>query len=98
MARKKKGGVRGRKSDFTGEKMDWLDGFREQLKEAGKDPGPVYTEATHKFILRYGYDLPFKDNVEGDPENDPPVIEPATDAAEKEHRAEIQINLRQVHF
>ncbi|KAF8192866.1 hypothetical protein K438DRAFT_1969980 [Mycena galopus ATCC 62051] len=74
MVRKKKGGVRGRKSDFTGEKMEWLDSFREQLEEAGDDPGPVYTEATNKFILRYGYNLPFKDNVEGDPEDDLPKL------------------------
>ncbi|KAF8215392.1 hypothetical protein K438DRAFT_1955374 [Mycena galopus ATCC 62051] len=95
MTRKKKGGARGRKSDFMGEKLEWLNGFREQLQDAGDDPGPVYTEATQKFLLRYGYELPFNENVEGDPEKNPPVIEPATTPEEKARRAAIQKNLRQ---
>ncbi|KAF8145018.1 hypothetical protein K438DRAFT_2028941 [Mycena galopus ATCC 62051] len=95
MARKKKGGVRGRKSDFTGEKLEWLDSFRVQLQDAGDDPGPVYTEATQKFLLRYGYNLPFSENADDDPEDNPPVIEPAITPEEKARRAAIQRSLRQ---
>ncbi|KAJ7794516.1 hypothetical protein B0H14DRAFT_3496883 [Mycena olivaceomarginata] len=74
MARKKTGESRGRKSDFTGEKKDWLNTFRDQLRDAGKDPGSVYSDATKAFIMRYGYDLPFSDNVDGDPEEQPPKL------------------------
>ncbi|KAF8197799.1 hypothetical protein K438DRAFT_1967359 [Mycena galopus ATCC 62051] len=94
MTRKKNGQPRGRKSDFTGEKEAWLDGFREKLQEAGDDPGGVYTDATNAFILRYGYDLAFTENVEGDPEADPPVIEAAADDEEKARRSGIQKKLR----
>jgi hypothetical protein len=98
MARKKTGESRGRKSNFTGEKKDWLDTFRDQLRDAGTDPGSVYSDATKAFIMRYGYDLPFSDNVDGDPEEQPPVILPTSDEDEKAQRDSIQKKLCLVSF
>ncbi|KAJ7797239.1 hypothetical protein B0H14DRAFT_3493972 [Mycena olivaceomarginata] len=94
MTRKKTGKSRGRKSDFMGEKAEWLDTFRDQLRDAGKDPGSVYTDATNAFITRYRYDLPFAENVDRDPESKPPVILPTTDEEEKARRGSIQQKLR----
>jgi hypothetical protein len=93
MIHKKTGESRGRKSDFTGEKAEWLDTFRDQLRDAGKDPGSVYTDATNAVITRYGYDLPFAENVDRDPESKPPVILPTTDEEEKARRGSIQQKL-----
>ncbi|KAJ7719868.1 hypothetical protein B0H14DRAFT_3521138 [Mycena olivaceomarginata] len=62
MARKKTGQAPGRKSDFTGRKYEWLDGFRDAVRDATGDPGTVYTDVTKAFLLRYGYDLPFGEN------------------------------------
>jgi hypothetical protein len=98
MGRKKTGQARGRKSDFTGEKQQWLGGFCDALQDAGDDPGSVYTDVTNAFILRYGYDLPFGDNVDGDPAANPPVISANPDAKEKERRDTIQKQLRAVSF
>lgn len=71
------------KSDFTGEKAEWLDGFHNAVCDAGADPGSVYTDATNTFLHRYGYDLPFADNVDGDPEDNPPVLLTNPDVSEK---------------
>jgi hypothetical protein len=98
MGRKKTGEPRGRKSDFTGEKQQWLSGFCDALQGSGDDPGSVYTDATNAFVLRYGYDLPFGDNVDGDPAANPPVISANPDAKEKERRDTIQKQLRAVSF
>jgi hypothetical protein len=78
MARKKTGKSRGRKSDFTGEKKDWLNTFHDQLRDA--------------------HDLPFSDNVDGDPEEQPPVILPTSDQDEKVRRDSIQKKLHLVSF
>jgi hypothetical protein len=98
MGRKKTGQAHGRKSDFTGEKQQWLSGFCDALRDAGDDPGSVYTDATNAFILQYGYDLPFGDNVDGDPAANPPVISTNPDTEEKERRNTIQTQLRAVSF
>ncbi|KAK7029759.1 hypothetical protein R3P38DRAFT_3188629 [Favolaschia claudopus] len=75
MARAKKNIPPGRKSSFKGEKEQWLEQFQDQLRDAGDDPGTVYDDATNTFLLRYGYDLPFAQNVDGKPEDNPPNIE-----------------------
>ncbi|KAJ7716492.1 hypothetical protein B0H14DRAFT_3522255 [Mycena olivaceomarginata] len=46
------------------------------------------------FIRRYGYDLPFSENVDGDPEENPPVIPGNPDAEEKKRRDAIRKQLR----
>ncbi|KAJ6477687.1 hypothetical protein C8R45DRAFT_934345 [Mycena sanguinolenta] len=94
MGRVKTGEPRGRKSDFTGEKQAWLEGWRDKIQDTSSDPGAVYTDATLAWIRRYGYDLPFSENVDGDPEENPPVISPDADQDEKKRRAEIQKKLR----
>jgi hypothetical protein len=98
MARKKTGQAPGRKSDFTGEKYEWLDGFRDAVRDATGDPGTVYTDVTRVFLLRYGYDLPFGENVNGNPEDHPPVISADPDPEEKEHRTKVYKQLRTVSF
>jgi hypothetical protein len=92
----KKNTAPGRVSDFTGEKEQWLSGFRQQLLDAD-DVGTVYTDATNQFLLRYGYDLPFNVNVDGDLEDDPPSTEPMDDT-EQDRRDTIQGQLRAVRF
>ncbi|KAF7375582.1 hypothetical protein MSAN_00446600 [Mycena sanguinolenta] len=82
MGRVRKGTAPGRASDFTGEKKEFLESFYDRLLEAGfgsgGDPGNVYTEVTDEWLRRYGYDLPFQQNVEGDPLEKPPVDQPHT--------------------
>ncbi|KAJ7734864.1 hypothetical protein B0H16DRAFT_1467413 [Mycena metata] len=96
MARKKKNLPPGRKSDFMDEKADWLDTFKDTILGAGREEiGAEYTEITNRFILRYGYDLPFTENVVGDPTLNPPVIPVATTEEEKTRRAEIRSTLRE---
>ncbi|KAJ7843568.1 hypothetical protein B0H14DRAFT_2585705 [Mycena olivaceomarginata] len=73
-------------SSPQGEKAEWLNTFRDQLRDAGKDPGSVYTDTTNAFITRYR-----------DPESKPPVILPTTDEEEKARRGSIQQKLRIVH-
>ncbi|KAJ7500472.1 hypothetical protein B0H11DRAFT_2225467 [Mycena galericulata] len=95
MGRKVTGKAPGRTSDFSGEKKAWLEGFRDLLVEAGSDPGPVYTDVTNLFLLRYGFDLPFSENVDGKPEDNPPpadVEKPTPE--EKARRDEIRTKLR----
>ncbi|KAJ7748846.1 hypothetical protein B0H14DRAFT_3513700 [Mycena olivaceomarginata] len=46
------------------------------------------------FIRRYGYDLPFSENVDGNPEENPPVIPGNPDAEEKKRRDAIRKQLR----
>ncbi|KAK7048773.1 hypothetical protein R3P38DRAFT_3175027 [Favolaschia claudopus] len=94
MARAKKNIPPGRKSAFVGEKQDWLEQFRDQLRDAADDPGTVYDDATNAFLLRYGYDLPFTQNVDGKPEDNPPNISPNPDKVEKTRRDGIQKKLR----
>ncbi|KAF8139534.1 hypothetical protein K438DRAFT_2030521 [Mycena galopus ATCC 62051] len=98
MAHKKNGEPRGRKSHFTGEKQLWLNTFHEKLHEAGDDPRSVYTDAANTFIQWYGYDLPFGDNVNGNPEDAPPEILPPSDDAEKKRRTSIRAKLRALHY
>ncbi|KAJ7829804.1 hypothetical protein B0H14DRAFT_3465340 [Mycena olivaceomarginata] len=93
MGRKPTGVSRGRKSDFTGEKAEWLDGFRDAMHDAGADPGSVYIDAINTFLGRYGYDLPFDDNMDGDPEDNPPVLLTNPDTSEKTRRGTIQKKL-----
>ncbi|KAJ7078590.1 hypothetical protein B0H15DRAFT_954490 [Mycena belliarum] len=96
MARKVKasGEPPGRKSDFTGEKKEWLESFRPRLLEVAKNPSKTYDEITNLFILRYGYDLPWAENVVGSLEDQPPPP-PTTDAEEVARRANIRATLRQ---
>ncbi|KAJ7230899.1 hypothetical protein B0H12DRAFT_1077305 [Mycena haematopus] len=94
MGRRKSGQPRGRKSDFTEEKQVWLDGWRQQIQDAGADPGAVYTDATLAWIRRYGYDLPFSENVDGDPDDNVPIIDDDPDPEEKLRRQDIQKRLR----
>jgi hypothetical protein len=98
MGRRTNGQPRGRKSDFTGEKKVWLDSFHDQIRDASNDPGSVYSDATMAFIRRYGYDLPFSENVDGDPAENPPDIPANPDAEEKKRRDGIQKQLRMVSF
>ncbi|KAJ7494553.1 hypothetical protein B0H11DRAFT_1910568 [Mycena galericulata] len=94
MARSKTGKAPGRASDFTGEKKTWLESFRDLLVEAGTEPGPVYTDVTNLFLLRYGFDLPFSQNVEGNPEDNPPPAGETVSPEEKARRNEIRAKLR----
>ncbi|KAJ7669563.1 hypothetical protein DFH06DRAFT_1321622 [Mycena polygramma] len=74
--------------------MEWLETWRDELLEAGGDPGPVYTKATTRFLTRYGYDLPFATNIEGNPEENPPVIDAHPDPEEKKRHGRIYKSLR----
>ncbi|KAK6977464.1 hypothetical protein R3P38DRAFT_2581825 [Favolaschia claudopus] len=94
MARAKKNIPPGRKSDFTGEKLAWLESFRDDVLNAGNAVGDEYTSITNRFLKRYGYDLPFTKNVDGDPEDNPPVISSNPSAEEKTRRDDIRAVLR----
>jgi hypothetical protein len=94
MGCKKKNIAPGRKSDFMGEKAEWLESFKDNVSSAGPAVGKEYTNITNRFLLRYGYDLPFGDNVDGDPEDNPPVIDQDVDEEEKERRDKIRATLR----
>ncbi|KAF8194442.1 hypothetical protein K438DRAFT_1969057 [Mycena galopus ATCC 62051] len=100
MGRKSKGTAPGRGSDFTGEKKEFLETFHGQLLDAGfgsgGDPGDVYTEVTDKFLRRYGYELAFNENVDGDPLENPPTEPQHEDlsAEEKQTRQKIRKTLR----
>jgi hypothetical protein len=50
------------------------------------------------FIRRYGYNLPFSENVDGDPEENPPVIPGNPDAEKKKCHNAIRKQLRTVSF
>lgn len=78
MGRRKTGKAPGRVSHFSGEKAEWLSRFETELQDTD-DPGDVYTDATNQFLIRYGYDLPFGENVDGDPEDHPPSDDPVND-------------------
>lgn len=77
-----------------GEKAEWLESFKDDVSSAGPAVGKEYTNITNRFLLRYGYDLPFGDNVDGDPEDNPPVIDQDVDEEEKERRDKIRATLR----
>ncbi|KAJ7153790.1 hypothetical protein C8R46DRAFT_1042168 [Mycena filopes] len=98
MAREKKSVKsvpRGRKSDFTGEKAEWLDSFKATVTGAGlQGVGAEYTDITNRFILRYGYDLPFKQNTAEDPTLNPPVISEDVTPEETTRRKAIRAKLR----
>ncbi|KAJ7895927.1 hypothetical protein B0H14DRAFT_3425876 [Mycena olivaceomarginata] len=94
MGRKKKNIAPGRKSDFMGEKAEWLESFKDDVSSAGPAVGKEYTNITNRFLLRYGYNLPFGDNVDGDPEDNPPVIDQDVDEEEKERHDKIRTTLR----
>ena len=58
---KKTPGVRGRHSDFSGIKLDFLESFKEEYL-ASNDAGSFYTTTTRAFIGRFGYDLEIGEN------------------------------------
>ncbi|KAJ7149511.1 hypothetical protein C8R43DRAFT_1128504 [Mycena crocata] len=78
----------GRVSLFTGEKLAWLETFKDEIINAGKNEiGPIYTKMTNRFCVRYGYILGIYENVPGDPDDviHPPEPEPG-DTAEVARR------------
>jgi hypothetical protein len=85
-------------SNFTGEKAQWLDSFCNVLRDPAGDAGGVYTNTMKVFLLQYGYDLPFAENVDSDPENHPPVIPANPDPEEKEHCAAVYKQLCMASF
>ena len=55
----------GRQGLFHGEKLEWMvSSFEEPYSDAvrANDTGPFYSCITHKFLDRYGYDLPVNQN------------------------------------
>ncbi|KAF8210744.1 hypothetical protein K438DRAFT_1958967 [Mycena galopus ATCC 62051] len=96
MGRKKKDLPPGRKSHFTGEKQEWLETIRDAIRDAGEDVGSVYIEAANSFLLRYGYDFPFGENVDGNPEDNSPDTSPVTDLEEKTRWDGIRNKLRSI--
>lgn len=96
MGRKKTGLPPGRTPDFTGEKQEWLDTFRADFLDPEKEQGSLYTDATNRFIQRYGYDLPIDENVVGRPEDLPPPDASTGEGEEKTRRAAIRKTLRGV--
>ncbi|KAJ7609858.1 hypothetical protein FB45DRAFT_1038329 [Roridomyces roridus] len=71
MGKKKTGKPPGRAGDFNGEKLAWLESHESDWKTRGR--GAFYNDITKAFLARYGYDLPFGDNVEVDIEEwEPP--------------------------
>ncbi|KAJ7660342.1 hypothetical protein DFH06DRAFT_1326471 [Mycena polygramma] len=79
MARKTENKSAGRQSTFSGEKEGWLAAFEGELAALGKDKkavGKLYTEIATRWFVRYGYDLPFGKNVNGDPDDHPPPEAP----------------------
>ncbi|KAJ6479768.1 hypothetical protein C8R45DRAFT_1101212 [Mycena sanguinolenta] len=85
MGRVKTGALPGRTSHFQGEKEEWLSQFRERLQDAD-DVGEVYDDATLRFLERYGYDLPFGQNIDGNPEDHPPLTGPSMSGPAKKPR------------
>jgi hypothetical protein len=71
MGRKKTGKTVGRESSFQGEKMEWLLTFENDFRTMGRTA--FYDDISKKFLMRYGYDLPFEANVEGSIEDWQPV-------------------------
>ncbi|KAJ7620520.1 hypothetical protein DFH06DRAFT_1341645 [Mycena polygramma] len=98
MTRKSTGKPVGRSSTFSGEKEAWLDSYRDEVEAATKDTiGELYTRVTARWFERYGFDLPFGTNVEGDPEDSPPVPPPyPMPEEEKKRRAEMKKKFRAV--
>ncbi|KAJ7178452.1 hypothetical protein C8R43DRAFT_1117840 [Mycena crocata] len=93
MGRINTGKAQGRASTFTGEKKTWLESFHDDLL-AAEDPGTVYTDCTNRWFLRYGYELPLGQNVVGNPEDNPPVIDPNPSEEEKARRRELRASFR----
>ncbi|KAJ7609961.1 hypothetical protein FB45DRAFT_876173 [Roridomyces roridus] len=97
MGRMKTGKRPGRPSGFQGEKLKFLESFESDFHTP--DRGPFYDDVTKKFISRYGIDLPFTQNVDGDIEDWKPVDkrEGLTGDAledEKKHYREVFAELR----
>ncbi|KAJ7439841.1 hypothetical protein FB451DRAFT_1191917 [Mycena latifolia] len=65
MGRPKTGKPQGHASAFQGEKLKWLESFAEEFKMT-QDRTSFYNKVVKHFLIRYGYDLPFSENVEGD--------------------------------
>ncbi|KAJ7708876.1 hypothetical protein B0H17DRAFT_1124670 [Mycena rosella] len=59
----------GRESAFKGEKLEWLESFEADFRKSGnqgEDRGAFYNDISKKWLTRYGYNVPFTQNVEGD--------------------------------
>lgn len=66
MARAKKGTPAGRSSSIKGTKSIFFENFKDEFIEAQKaDPGLFYDRVTSLYLLRYGFDLPFNEDVSG---------------------------------
>ncbi|KAJ7198725.1 hypothetical protein GGX14DRAFT_401743 [Mycena pura] len=63
MGRRRKDVPPGRTSDFSGEKLQWLMGFEDDFH--ARNHSSLYNDVTKQFLKRYGYDLPFDENVPG---------------------------------
>ncbi|KAJ6459370.1 hypothetical protein C8R47DRAFT_1226660 [Mycena vitilis] len=94
MVRRATGKPQGASSHFEGEKKEWLESFHEDLVAASDDPGSVYTDVTSRFLMRYGYDLPFAQNVEGNPDDNPPDLSGPVDDVEQARRDDLRAKLR----
>ncbi|KAJ7635978.1 hypothetical protein DFH06DRAFT_1139063 [Mycena polygramma] len=96
MTRKSTGKSAGRSSTFSGEKEAWLDGFRDDVEAANKNTiGDVYTLVTARWFERYGFDLAYGKNVEGNPDDNPPIPPPYPMLEdEKKRRAEMKKKFR----
>ncbi|KAJ7096448.1 hypothetical protein C8R44DRAFT_748894 [Mycena epipterygia] len=64
MVRKRKNKAPGHISSFQGEKLEWLTTFEHDFQTC--DRTQFYDDISKNFLVRYGYDLPFDNNVEGD--------------------------------
>jgi hypothetical protein len=64
MGHKKNGKPPGRTSSFTDEKLAWLVTWENDFRTRPR--GNFYDDVTKQFLTRYGYDLPFEDNVPGE--------------------------------
>lgn len=101
MGRKKSGKPAGRSSSFQGTKSVFLESFKDEFLKAQKtDPSAFYTRITHIFLKKYGFDLPFDQDVAGGiiPEDDEGniVSAPGLPDVEVERRRQILKDLRPV--
>ncbi|KAJ7186596.1 hypothetical protein C8R46DRAFT_1206600 [Mycena filopes] len=61
--RQPSGKAQGRESAFQGEKLQFLEGYKEDFLTRPR--GAFYDDITKQFVTRYGYDLGVEKNVEG---------------------------------
>jgi hypothetical protein len=92
----------GRQNAFSGEKLTFLESYKDQFLESA-DRGAFYTMVAKSFLGKFGYTLAAEENPTGDErdtdamgEVDPTLQTPEEQERDNEHRNEIYRELREV--